>query len=64
MWVLMLVAYALLQAGLVICRAAEIITCSWWAVFAPVLVPMGIFLLLVIIAILLLIVASQYEQED
>lgn len=64
MWVLALCVFALFQAALVACKLFGIITCSWWAVFAPVWAVLALIALVIVCAIVLLVIASQYEHED
>lgn len=64
MWVSAICVFALLQAALIVCKLFNVIAGSWWAVFAPTLGVLGIFVTIVIFGIVLLIIASQYERED
>ena len=41
------------QIVLIILKLLELIDWSWWAVFAPTLVSIGVFLILLLIAIIL-----------
>lgn len=44
---------AVVQIVLVILKLLELIEWSWWIVFAPTLVSVGVFLIIIIVAVIL-----------